>query len=64
MTDTKEDFPHELILAQGSRRFPLESYRQLVSAGSSRAEALEMLGFREEELPSDPGFQALLVCEG
>lgn len=44
---------HEEILQQAPRRFPLESYRELRATGASREEALEMLGFRQDEVPDN-----------
>jgi hypothetical protein len=43
---------HEQILAQGKPRFPEESYRQLLLAGATPAEALQLLGYRRH--PSEP----------
>jgi hypothetical protein len=39
------DTLHEEILAEGHERFPEESYRQLLAAGATSEEALEMLGY-------------------
>lgn len=36
---------HESILAEGASRFPMESYSQLLEAGATPEEAMEMLGF-------------------
>jgi hypothetical protein len=47
------DADHQSILQKGGRRFPTESYRQLRAGGASRAEVLQMLGFREDEVPHD-----------
>ncbi|MFA5507515.1 MAG: hypothetical protein WC314_26220 [Vulcanimicrobiota bacterium] len=44
---------HAELLAGGSRRFPLESYRQLRATGTEHKEALEMLGFSEDEVPDE-----------
>lgn len=46
---------HEAILAQGDRRFPVESYRQLRESGTERDEAIELLGFD----PQDPALTKL-----
>jgi hypothetical protein len=42
---------HEEILAGGRRRFPEESYQQLLRAGASEEEALKMLGYSAQRLP-------------
>ena len=49
--NSQENFEgiHEQILAQGGKRFPLESYRQLRDNGATRQEALEMLGFQADD---------------
>lgn len=43
---------HESILAEGASRFPMESYAQLLGAGATPDEAMSMLGFSPERLPS------------
>ena len=45
------DNDHKEILADGAKRFPIESYKQLLASGVSKEQALEMLGFRAEDVP-------------
>lgn len=45
------DRTHQEILAEGAKRFPLESYQQLLASGVSQEQALEMLGFSADDVP-------------
>ena len=48
-----DDTLHEQMLAEGQRRFPLESYRRLLESGSPPDLALKMLGWKMEEVPAE-----------